>query len=184
MSDHQFQLKIKSIDNIDTDILVHNSLRISELKSLILSQVHVPIEKQRLLYHGKLLKDHQPLSFYNITPTSQLQLVAYLERPQEEGSISELIRFTLDSLPNSYISNRRGRNNRRREIDLSERMESIRQNLQTIENMLNMNRNFHKGQWIDAKDTVDQWLEAQVLDINSSSTGTSLFIHYIGWPNR
>ena len=146
MSDNHFQLKIKCIDNAEIEVQVHNNLLISELKSLIFTQAQVPIDRQRLLYKGKLLKNLQTLIMHNITSTSIIRLVAYLERPQEEESLSELIRNTLDSIPNSYISNRRARDHRRREIDLNERMESIRQNLQTMENLINTNRSFHKGQ--------------------------------------
>ena len=43
---------------------------------------------------------------------------------------------------------------------------------------------FVKGQWVDVKDTVDQWLEAQIVAIQSTPTGNLLFIHYNGWPSR
>lgn len=41
-------------------------------------------------------------------------------------------------------------------------------------------RQFFVGQWLDVKDTVDQWLEATVLDINDGK----VLIHYNGWPSR
>lgn len=180
MSEQEFQLKIQSLDNSQIEVLVHSDMLVSELKSLIHSQVRVPIERQRLLYKAKLLRNANTLQSYLIDSTSTVNLVAYLERAPEEDSISEIIRYTLESIPNSYISNRRGRDHRRRELDLSERMETIRQNLQTMENFLTNSRNFVKGQWVDVKDTVDQWLEAQVVDVNL----TQVFIHYNGWPNR
>ena len=34
--------------------------------------------------------------------------------------------------------------------------------------------------WIDVKDTIDQWLEAQVTNINQEK----IFIHYNGWGVR
>ena len=40
-------------------------------------------------------------------------------------------------------------------------------------------RKFFVGQWIDVKDTVAQWLEATVMDINESEK--TLFVHYNGW---
>ena len=43
-------------------------------------------------------------------------------------------------------------------------------------------RNFTKGLWVDVKDTVDQWLEAQILDVNLLNS--QVFVHYNGWPNR
>jgi len=41
-------------------------------------------------------------------------------------------------------------------------------------------RTFFVGQWLDVKDTVNQWLEATVMDVRANS----LFIHYNGWPTR
>ena len=37
-----------------------------------------------------------------------------------------------------------------------------------------------KGQWVDVKDTIDQWLEAQVIDVQ----GNKAYVHYNGWGNR
>ena len=41
---------------------------------------------------------------------------------------------------------------------------------------------FVVGQWIDALDTVEQWLEATVLELSSDST--QVLVHYNGWPSR
>eukprot|EP00939_MAST-03C_sp_MAST-3C-sp1_P004854 g4854.t1 len=41
-------------------------------------------------------------------------------------------------------------------------------------------RKFFVGQWLDVKDTVNQWLEATVMRMST----TRLYIHYNGWPNR
>jgi hypothetical protein len=43
-------------------------------------------------------------------------------------------------------------------------------------------RKFFVGQWIDVKDTVAQWLEASVLEVDQ--LGERLFVHYNGWPAR
>jgi hypothetical protein len=77
--------------------------------------------------------------------------------------------------------------------------ESIRQNLSTLDNLIecsnhysdikpnetvelfNFNRRkYIKGQWVDVKDTIDQWLEAQIIDIREDK----VYIHYNGWGNR
>ena len=42
------------------------------------------------------------------------------------------------------------------------------------------NRKFFVGQWLDVKDTVNQWLEATILRMSR----TRLYIHYNGWPAR
>jgi hypothetical protein len=36
------------------------------------------------------------------------------------------------------------------------------------------------GQWVDVKDTIDQWLEAQITQIR----GSLAYVHYNGWGNR
>lgn len=41
------------------------------------------------------------------------------------------------------------------------------------------NIQFYVGQWIDAKDTVNQWLEATILRINEENN--TILIHYNGW---
>jgi hypothetical protein len=40
-------------------------------------------------------------------------------------------------------------------------------------------KKFFTGQWLDVKDTVSQWLEATVLEVNENE-GT-VFVHYNGW---
>lgn len=41
---------------------------------------------------------------------------------------------------------------------------------------------FVLGQWVDCKDTVNQWLEATVLQVDNDNN--RVFIHYNGWPSR
>ncbi|RLN45956.1 hypothetical protein BBJ29_003636 [Phytophthora kernoviae] len=41
-------------------------------------------------------------------------------------------------------------------------------------------RQFFVGQWLDVKDTVNQWLESTVMDI----AGGKVLVHYHGWPTR
>jgi RNA binding activity-knot of a chromodomain len=36
------------------------------------------------------------------------------------------------------------------------------------------------GQWIDVKDTIDQWLEAEVINVR----GDEVYVHYNGWGYR
>lgn len=37
-----------------------------------------------------------------------------------------------------------------------------------------------KGQWVDVRDTIEQWLEAQVIDVRENE----VYIHYNGWGTR
>jgi hypothetical protein len=41
-------------------------------------------------------------------------------------------------------------------------------------------RRFFVGQWIDVKDTVNQWLECTIMDIANGK----VLVHYHGWPSR
>ena len=41
-------------------------------------------------------------------------------------------------------------------------------------------RKFQLGQWVDAKDTIDQWLEAEIIDTDN----TDVCVHYNGWGER
>jgi hypothetical protein len=41
-------------------------------------------------------------------------------------------------------------------------------------------RKFIKGQWVDVKDTIEQWLEAQIIDVRENQ----VYIHYNGWGTR
>jgi hypothetical protein len=77
--------------------------------------------------------------------------------------------------------------------------ESIRQNLTTLDSLVESGnpyksfvdnntvemfdfnkRRFTKGQWVDVKDTIDQWLEAQIIDTKDDK----VYVHYNGWGNR
>jgi hypothetical protein len=126
------------------------------------------------------MKNQQPLSVYQVEPASVLLFVGNLERSVEDETVSDLIRTALQIFPNSYLTNRRSREQPRRALDLAEKMETLRQNLVTIDLIMKESRNFSKYLWVDAKDTVDQWLEAQVVDVAAGQ----VFIHYNGWPSR
>ena len=50
-------------------------------------------------------------------------------------------------------------------------------------NCFNLNKRFlEKGQWVDVKDTVDKWLEAQVIEISEDKKKVK--IHYNKWGER
>eukprot|EP01036_Dinobryon_divergens_P034125 gene34125-44093_t len=43
-------------------------------------------------------------------------------------------------------------------------------------------KRFFRGQWVDVKDTVSQWLEATIMDIDYENF--NVYVHYNGWPER
>jgi hypothetical protein len=70
-----------------------------------------------------------------------------------------------------------------------DRCEVISQSLTTIEGLIKTRfrlegREFKVGQWLDVKDTVNQWLEAQVVQSYSNEGQQHVLIHYNGWPHR
>jgi len=98
-------------------------------------------------------------------------------------------------------SARRQRRRRVPHFDVSECFESMHQNLITMQNLVNCKNKFddHQilqnktivpydfskskyevGQWVDVKDTIDQWLEAQVIQVRNNQA----YVHYNGWGTR
>ncbi len=41
---------------------------------------------------------------------------------------------------------------------------------------------FQKGRWLDVKDTIDQWLEAVIIDLDPDNK--TICVHYNGWGPR
>lgn len=98
-------------------------------------------------------------------------------------------------------SSRRRRRRQNMTFDISESFESLHQNIVTIQNILNCKvkyddlsvaknmtivpydlsrMKYEPGQWLDAKDTIDQWIEAQVVHVSNNQG----YIHYNGWGTR
>ena len=176
-----FKLKIRPNGRSQFEVLATSEMLVSELKAIITSFCQIPTSQQKLICQGKLLKDDVPLSFYKLADGYVLQL-----------SIQTQERISSDQAESST-----GRRERTRGLEPNERYETISQSLQTVGLMLdiltprseeeiigfdNSQRKFSPGQWVDVLDTVEQWLEAQILEIANASQGTLVFIHYNGWP--
>ena len=90
-------------------------------------------------------------------------------------------------------------------FDISDCIENLYQNIITISNIIkcknkfnytqilqsktikpfNLNkRKFEIGEWVDVKDTIDNWLEAQIINIRTINNKTQILVHYSGWGNR
>ena len=118
-----------------------------------------------------------------------------------EGRINiEDIFPTLIEMP-ILRSSRRQRRRRALHFDISDCFESMHQNISCIQNMFNCKSKYDEssvsqtrtitaydltkskydlGQWVDVKDTIDQWLEAQVIAVRPNQA----FVHYNGWGTR
>ena len=98
-------------------------------------------------------------------------------------------------------SSRRQRRRRVPHFDISECFESMHQNINSVHNLLNCKFKYDEnqisqtktivpydfskakyevGQWVDVKDTIDQWLEAQVIQVRNNLA----LVHYNGWGTR
>ena len=257
-------IKVKTIDGNEFCVNISKTHKIGELKGkieevspflLTYQLTQVPVNKQRLIFQGKLLKDNDLIESYKITDYDVIHLVARVNIQPEDPDIQNSLsaEFNRDNVFNdigtfsflnrirplertSSLNNmfrdynsmnplrRRNQPTNRNEnlgkivlnenmldFNLNDCLESISQNYLTINNLRDSTANFlmnnqqtlanavnnlsnsHavdlfdfkkrkliKGQWVDVKDTIDQWLEAQVIDVNINSA----FIHYNGWGER
>ncbi|KAH8952189.1 hypothetical protein BDL97_09G071100 [Sphagnum fallax] len=73
------EIKIKTLDSQSYTIQVEKNVAVPALKEKLAALVGVPADNQRLICRGKVLKDDQSLSAYNVEDGHTLHLVA---RPQ------------------------------------------------------------------------------------------------------
>lgn len=182
-SDSQrFKLKIRPNGRSQFEALVTSDMCVSELKTIIGTYTQVPPSEQKLICQGKVLKDESTLSSNKLS----------------EGFVVQMLTIPQDTLEAEVPEVSTGRvRERYRGLELNERYETIRQGIQTVNLMFNVlttrneeenigfdnkERKFAVGQWVDVLDTVEQWLEAQVLEIATTSQGVLVYIHYSGWP--
>jgi len=181
----QLEITVKTLDGNDIPITLHASDIVEDLKYSIQERAGIPIDRQRLLYNGRNLKDEASLSSIFLTQTPTVYLVGSVSR--EDDPLLHLAQLSL--------ANNAFRRARRRiwRVNEREHTEAIYQNLQVIEEFLRLRnpegfdlnrRELRPGQWVDVKDTVDQWLEAQVIRVRRIGNFKEAFIHYNGWPER
>ncbi|XP_049390914.1 ubiquitin-like domain-containing protein CIP73 isoform X1 [Solanum stenotomum] len=68
-------LNIKTLDSQTYTFNVDKNLQVSALKDKLASQIGVPVEQQRLIFRGKVLKDNHLLSEYHVENGDTLHLV-------------------------------------------------------------------------------------------------------------
>jgi len=233
LSDNILNIKIKTLDNSLHEFTVTKETSVADLKNKIAAKINVPVNRQRIIFQGKMLKNHDNMGAYKIEDGHVLHLVANPGISQEQerdvshnssnithstnnhrdGETSpvsdtlvdlELISGLIRTLSETTFNRR---NLRRRllqqrtngfHMDVHESLDTIRQNSQNIRMLINhtnkanipelgplnpfnfSSRRLYIGQWVDVKDTIDQWLEAQVINIREDQA----FIHYNGWGTR
>ena len=98
-----------------------------------------------------------------------------------------------------FRTNRRRRRLSMPHFDISEYIEGFYQNLISLDNYNNVKKKFDPkpinnvieafdfskssyeiGEWVDVKDTINQWLEAQVIKVQDNKA----YVHYNGWGTR
>ena len=61
-SSEHFTVHLKTIDNSTHPVCVHAQLSVAELKQLAEPLVGIPVQRQRLVFRGKVLRDEQTVS--------------------------------------------------------------------------------------------------------------------------
>ncbi|KAG9398168.1 hypothetical protein AC1031_014966 [Aphanomyces cochlioides] len=251
-------IRIKMQNDQTFSLRVAPDVSISELKATVQSSSLVPPARQRLIYRGKLLRDNDILSTYNVQDGHTVHMVARPEnipvpaaaastsastssssptststtserRPPRNEALDALRRRLAEIQMNDTDDTRASRSSRTPSPRLDElrrrweqirdediitpalrsnnaaepepessiassapplprlpqtsplsSVEHLRQGLLTVQTLLARERTFFVGQWLDVKDTVNQWLEATVLEVRPGQ----IFVHYNGWPSR
>ncbi|PKA60116.1 Ubiquitin-40S ribosomal protein S27a [Apostasia shenzhenica] len=74
-SQSSIEIKIKTLDSQTYSLRVNKNMPVPTLKEKIMSAIGVPLNQQRLIYKGKVLKDDQLLSEYHMEDGDTLHLV-------------------------------------------------------------------------------------------------------------
>ena len=205
-NNEEISIKIQTLDNI-YPFKINPSFTILQLKEEISKKYKIPKDRQRLIFQGKFLKENEKLSYYKITDGCVVQLIAKsLEENNNNSNQSETNSHNNGRVNEVYpIIQIPFRTHRRRRVvmphfDISEYYEGFYQNLISLDNYNKCKNNFNYnnnnnnvieafdfskstyevGEWVDVKDTINQWLEAQVIKVQNNKA----YVHYNGWGAR
>lgn len=90
-SDWAIRINVKTLDSQIYSFNVKKNISVPALKEEIVRTIGVPLEQQRLIYRGKVLKDDQLLSHHSIEDGDTLHLVV---RPQAQSQTTPSIANT------------------------------------------------------------------------------------------
>ena len=203
IKEEKITIKIQTMDSSFLVSLLNTSTILS-LKQQIATLYKIPVESQRLIYQGKLMVDTDTLVHLKITNDCVVHLVARAleeQNPQPEQANQEPPVEEFIPVVHPFRTNRRRGRIILPHFDMSECFETLYQNIIAIENLNKCKTSFKKdntsrganmeafdflqskyevGEWVDVKDTIEQWLEAQVLKVENNKA----FVHYNGWGPR
>uniref|UniRef100_A0A1A8GAZ0 Ubiquitin-like 4B n=1 Tax=Nothobranchius korthausae TaxID=1143690 RepID=A0A1A8GAZ0_9TELE len=69
-------ITVKPLSGLECNIQVSENDKVSSVKELLFEQLKIPVNRQRLLYKGRLLADDHKLRHYSIGPDAKLHLIA------------------------------------------------------------------------------------------------------------
>ncbi|KAK8945065.1 Polyubiquitin 9 [Platanthera zijinensis] len=87
-SDSAIRINVKTLDSQIYSFNVKKNISVPALKEEIVRTIGVPLEQQRLIYRGKVLKDDQLLSHHSVEDGDTLHLVV---RPQAQAQTTPSI---------------------------------------------------------------------------------------------
>jgi hypothetical protein len=261
MSAEILNLTVKTVSNDVYRMAISADSSAGILKGRIRDATSISVERQRLIYRGRVLQDDTVLRDYNIEDGHTVHLVVRPEnfQPSPVSAATSSAQLPRTALPSSGVQQTAGQQARVNpspgaQLALlsgedANTMEHIRQSLLTMHTLMSTTetaelrraygqiqeslnrgsadqpnndmqideddqdqgltpssganasnaapghpsgssstqsessagtrRRFFVGQWVDVKDTVAQWLEATVMEINESER--LMFVHYNGW---
>ena len=237
MATQGINIVVKTVNNDLYNLTVEDSTSIIHLKSQIQDITAIEVNRQRLIYKGRVLVDDSVIRDYNIEDGHTVHMVArpanFQELQQNAGAgqpnaAAQGLSTGAGAAPQTRILTSTGATLAIGSADESNTMEHIRQNLLTLHTLLSTvsstelstaqapqstigpeqvrtatstlpsvnsegvlgqpesaapmdssSRRFYVGQWVDVKDTVNQWLEATIMNINEAER--QMFVHYNGW---
>lgn len=206
---NSFNLRVETIDKKTHNLVVFESCKVSELKNEIAKTLFIEEHFQTLIFKNKRLSNEQLLKQTGIKNNSKIYLVASCldEQIPHRNRDSEIISNILKNLAETASTRveMKLKNLQKRTFGFSllekESKEVIHQNLTTIFQLnscrqesinssekelehklpyLLENREFKLGQWIDVKDSTDQWTEAEIIELGK----TNIKIRYNGRETR
>eukprot|EP01080_Neovahlkampfia_damariscottae_P011940 gene11940-5341_t len=82
-------IKVRTLDSNELQLTVQKDMLIKDLKQLIFSRSSIPVQRQRLIFQGRVLVDEKNITEYKIDEGHVLHMVAMPEQPQQSQQSSQ-----------------------------------------------------------------------------------------------